>query len=155
MTEIIKVSAVGPFGVNSKGVWYKLGKGVQTSSFVKGHTYSLEIGQGSKGAKFINQIVQDMGNVGGTEAPKPLLNPDLNTTPPAPSASPKVDNRPVNEYGKPVSDYAIAKDKRISRSGVIQAAVQAMTTHVQGREELEKEATLLAEAMLKWINEVN
>lgn len=153
-SELIKISAIGPFGVNSGGVWYKLGKGVKPEDFIKGCTYSIDVATSTKGAKYINKIVSNMGAQVFTKPVRiePLLNPDLNTEKATPNVPPP-DTRPLNEYGKPVSDYAIAKDKRIARSGVIQAAVQAMSAHVSNREQLEKESILLAEAMLTWVQQ--
>lgn len=149
-SELIKISAVGPFGVNSGGVWYKLGKGIKPEDFTRGCTYSIDVAVSAKGAKYINKIVNNLGAQVAVKS-EPLLNPDLNTEKAQVSVAQPPDTRPLNEYGKPVSDYAIAKDKRIARSGVIQAAVQAMSAHVSNREQLEVEGIALAEAMLKWV----
>lgn len=147
MTETIKITAIGPYGVNVNGTWYKMGKGITTNLFTRGSTYSVDIFVGNKGGKFINKILSTRPVEVTTKVEEPLLNPELNSTPII------KDTRPVNEYGKPVSDYALAKDQRIARSGVIQAAVQAMSPHISNREQLEKESILLAEAMLKWVKE--
>jgi hypothetical protein len=147
MTEILKVTAIGPYGINCGGTWYKLGKGITTNLFQRGTAYTVEVATSAKGAKFINKII---GTVAIPTPSVPLLDPTLNTSS---NALTTQDVRPLNEYGKPVSDYAIAKDKRIARSGVIQAAVQAMSPHVSNREQLEKESILLAEAMLTWVQQ--
>jgi len=148
-TELLKITAVGPYGVNSGGTWYKLGKGMTVGMFQRGSTYSVEVYTGTKGGKFINKVIQNITSV----PTEPLLNPQFNSSAPILEVEKPKDTRPLNEYGKPVSDYAIAKDQRIARSGVIQAAVQAMSGHVSNREQLEKEGILLAEAMLKWVKE--
>ena len=150
VNELIKVTGVSPYSVFSGNSRYSFNKGISSGQFQKGHTYSILVSVGKNGNKYINGVTNDLGVLDADTAEVPVtttqnnrpLNPETNM----------LAARPINEWGKPVSDYAIAKDFRIARSGVIQAAVQAVAGHVKDTEELKVKAIELAEAMLSWVN---
>jgi len=143
----ITVKAVGPFGINDGEKWFKFGKGMKSADFQKGNTYDVETFAGKSGT-FINKV-------NGSAPSTPTLNPEINKMMEARKevASPVSTGRtmPLNEYGKPVSDYAQAKDARIARSGIIQASVQAVSAHVSNKDQLVVAAIEVAEELLKWV----
>lgn len=146
----ILVKAVGPFGVNDGEKWFKFGKGMKSADFAKGVTYDVETFAGKSGM-FINKV-------NGSAPSTPTLNPEINKMLEAHCAiatdTPKkfVGNAlPLNEWGKPVSEYAQAKDARIARSGIIQASVQAVSAHVSNKDQLVVAAIEVAEELLKWV----
>lgn len=145
--ELIKITGVSQYSVFAGQTRYGFNKPVDSTMFQKGHTYSVAVVTGSKGGKYISRVDNDLGVLNADQPNAPALNPSFNQ---APSTTV---GRPVNEFGKPVSDYAIAKDARISRSGVIQAAVQAVASHSKDVEDLKAKATDLAESMLTWVNQ--
>lgn len=148
--ELIKVSYVGPYGPKIGDVYYRLGKKVSVNMFQVGHTYSVQVGTGKEGAKFINSIDKDLGNLeAGTEAP-PVLNPALNQA--APVSAPAVDNRPRRAgFDKPLTDYDMRIQMQISLAGLLQAAMPAVASHVSGVDKLIAESQRVAEAQIAWV----
>lgn len=140
--QTVDVQRVGPYGVMVAGVWCKYGRGVTTADFpVKGQ-YEVETNVGSKGGTFINKVYEVVG---------PSLNTNVNTAPLV--AGPKV----ATQHGRPVSDYELAKDKRISRAGVIQAVAHSPAlasiniSTEDGQQLFTRTAIAIAEVLLEWV----
>ena len=148
VTEIINVKFVGPYGPNVNGVFYRLGNGVNVNAFKAGMTYEVECGLGKtkKGelVKYINKIVGIPSNA-ATASP---LDASLNQS----SKSTITDNRPRRtKFGDPLSEYDLDLDGKIRRSGLVQAAVQAVASHVSKKEDIAPAAILVASELLKWV----
>lgn len=149
--ELIRVTGVSPYSVFAGSTRYSFNKGITSGQFQKGHAYSVTVTVGKNGNKYINGVTNDLGVLDADISQVSVPTTNKENTPLNPETNVLV-SRPVNEYGKPVSDYAIAKDGRIARSGVIQAAVQAVSSHVKDVDELKLKARELAEDMLLWVN---
>ncbi len=150
VTELIRVTGVSPYSVYSGQQRYSFNKGITSNMFVKGNTYSVSIAVSAKGAKYIHQVSNDLGALQAdvNDSPAPALNPSLNKN---------VDvNRPRRaKMGEPLTDYDLLIQQSISRSGVVQAAVQAVASHAKDVDDLQVKAITLAEAMLSWVNKTN
>ena len=152
VTELIRVTGVSEYSVYSGQQRYSFNKGVNSTMFAKGNTYSVNVKVGAKGAKYIDSVSNNLGvlqaDVSSTPAPSgAALNPDLNK-----NSAP--DNRPrKTKFGDALTDYDLEHDSHIQRSGVIQAAVQAVAPHASSVEDLQAKAFTLAEAMLLWVNQ--
>ncbi len=152
VTKLIKVTGVSPYSVYSGTQRYSFNKDVNSTMFVKGNTYSVNVKVGSKGGEYIDSIINNLGAIAGDATPAPAssgsaLNPDLNK-------NAVNDGRPrKTKFGDPLTNYDLDHDARIARSGVIQAAVQAVATHASSVEDLEAKAIKLAEAMLSWVKQ--
>lgn len=144
--EIIKISAVGPYGVKVGNTWYKLNKGVEPSAFTNGNTYSVSVNAGQKGGKYINRIENNMGvlhvDVGQPSAP--LL--DTNT-----NKAPDVSGPRRAGFGQPLTQYDLDTQHEIRRSGLIQAAMNAVASHVPNVDKLISESQRVAEAQEQWV----
>lgn len=126
--ETITIERVGPYGVKVGETWYGLNKPLEPSDFENGKTYEIlkKEGQTKNGPK--SYIAQILGvgprEVGTSNVPSPVAAP-------LPAAFVEAIQRgasvsgPTNDWGKPVSDYALAKDGRISRAGIWQAVIQS------------------------------
>jgi len=148
-TELIKVTGVSPYSVYSGSQRYSFNKGVDSSMFNKGNTYSVNVKVGPKGAKYIDSVSNNLGVLAGDATPEPstsALNPSLN----------KNESRVMtkDDYWKRKEERELANQPLIRRSGVVQAAVQAVATHASSVEDLKFKAFALAEDMLKWVNDV-
>lgn len=151
MSEVldqVTITAVGPHGVLSNGQWYRV-KDALKASFVKGQTYSVKTVVGIKGGKEITSIES-----------APVLNPMLNQAPPAtPSyTKPKWTPRPQassakDDYWKRKEEKDAVREPLIQRSGIVQAALKAVSAHVAKTSDLAPEAIKVAEEVLKWINQ--
>ena len=161
MTELIRVTGVSPYSVYAGKARYSFNKDVNSTQFQKGHTYSISVKVGKNGGKYIDRVDADMGVLnleGGTpqagvtqpsENQRPL-NPETNVLPPAGV----VNTTPRRaKQGEPLTAYDLAIQEQISRSGVIQAAVQAVSPHVNNLEDLKTQSRLLAEDMLSWVTQ--
>ncbi len=145
-TELIKVTGVSPYSVYSGQQRYSFNKNVNSTMFTKGNTYSINMKVGPKGAKYIDSVSNDLGVLAGDATPVATsatgtLDANINVR----SSFQKKDD------GMSKAEWA-AKDKRISRSGVIQAAVVAVAPHSQSVEDLQAKAFILANAMLEYVN---
>jgi hypothetical protein len=136
--DLIQIEAIGPYGVLCNGTWLTVRDPLK-ASFVKGQSYSVRTVTNPKGKKEI---------VGIEGTALPVLNPELNKAP-----TPSFQKRSF--YRKPAEDKMTkeewaAKDKRIGRAGVIQAAVVAVSPHVAKKEDILPAAIALAEGMSEW-----
>ena len=159
-TELIRVTGVSPYSVYAGKARYSFNKDVNSTQFQKGHTYSVSVKVGKNGGKYIDRVDADMGVLnleGGTSAgvtqpsenQRPL-NPETNVLPPTGG----VNTAPRRaKQGEPLTAYDLAIQEQISRSGVIQAAVQAVSPHVNNLTDLKEQSRLLAEDMLSWVTQ--
>ena len=137
--EVVTVDELSKFGFKSEGVYYNWSKKCpddQKASVVPGRKFEMEIYVADSGKKYCNKILQPVPGIADS---KPVPLPRL--APPSPSA-----DAPMTR-----SDWE-AKDQRISRAGVIQAAVRAVGPVVP-IEEIFPTAKALAEQMLAFVNE--
>lgn len=148
--ELIKITGVSPYSVYAGQTRYSFNKGVSSDQFQKGHTYSVAVKIGKNGGKYIDRVDSDLGVLqADVSVPQPIknqgpLNPETNKLP--------SDDRPRRaKQGEPLTAYDLAVQDQISRSGVIQAAVQAVAAHVSSVDELKVKAKELAEDMLLWV----
>ncbi len=148
-TELIRVTGVSPYSVYSGQQRYSFNKGISSGMFTKGNTYSVSVAVSNKGAKYIHAVSNDLGALGAdVNTSTPALNPSVNQVPAS-------NNNPRRaKMGEPLTDYDLHIQACISRSGVIQAAVQAVAVHSK-LDDLEGNAIRLAEGMLKWVNNSN
>lgn len=133
----LTVQAISKYGVLHEDKWFNMGPGLKPEMFVKGVSYEVETEQGSRGVLLLKATPL------AGEAPKPVA---------AQAAFKKsFTSRAKPSDGLSKEEWA-SKDLRISRQGVIQAAVQAMAPLVANRAELFPEAEKLAVLMLEFVN---
>lgn len=144
-TKLIKVTGVSPYSVYSGQQRYSFNKGVNSTMFVKGNTYSVNVKVGSKGGEYIDSVSNDLGVLAGDATPAeptPSLNPNIN----------KSNSFTKDDYWRNKEQRDLENQPLIRKSGLIQAAVQAVATHASSVEDLEAKAITLAEHMLTWVN---
>jgi hypothetical protein len=136
--ETLKIEALGKFGVKSNGVWYGTKRPLAVTDFVSGATYTVLVEPWTKGDKSGMNIVQivDTGN-SAPVANAPTSGAGSPPTPNRQQGQPEVkDNPSVRRtkngaeyvkagFGKPMTDFEIELDARISYAGLLQAAVQS------------------------------
>ena len=141
--EKIKVYAVGRFGVKTgfnPDVWMNYSKGITAKAFVKGSSYDVETADGPKG-KVITALKSEA-------VAAPVVKPV------AVVATPVATNGAAQpmKFGKALSEYEIAQEQRLRRSGVIQAALQSPAlSFTKNKEEAKDLAIELAELALHWV----
>lgn len=114
---------------------------------VPGRSFDMELYIADSGKRYVNAIIAQ-----ATEIPLPVA-------PRGPGRPPKVGASIQHNFECTPAGAAMTrtdwdnKDTRISRQGVIQAAVKALAGQVP-LEALFTEAELLAEDMLKFVNEI-
>lgn len=137
--ETIVVEANGKFGPKVDGKYYSFSKFYKgEKELVIGQPISVDVFTSESGKKYINAVLP-----AGETAPK-IVAPAFNKTPTVKPLA-KSDGMSKEEWA--------AKDVRISRQGVIQAAVQAVAPMVNTVDTLYVEAEKLADKMLGYVNE--
>ena len=133
-TEIIVPEKNGKFGPFANGQFYSFSKFFKgNKEMIVGQSYNVDVFTSDSGKKYINAVVG--------EAPK-IVAPVFNNTPVA---------KAVKDSGMSKDEWQ-AKDTRISRQGVWQAAVQALAPAYTELDKLIKEAEVLANAGLEYVN---
>lgn len=155
--ELIKITGVSPYSVYAGQTRYSFNKGVDSSMFAKGNTYSVAVRIGKNGGKYIDRVDNNLGviNVEPAQASVPTTNKNQRPLNPETNMLVSATHPRRSKQGEPLTDYDLEVQERISRSGVIQAAVQAVASHASSPQDLEAKAITLAEAMLKWVNQNN
>ena len=143
VVETITVAALTKYGfkgTDGKFVsWSKFVSDAVKAEVVPGLSFEGELYVSPTGTRYLNKIVKKLEakNLGAPAAvPKPSVKKTV----------PVVEDKPMSR-----ADWD-SKDKRISRHGVIQAAVQAVAPHV-ALEEVFKAAEALANQMLDYVND--
>ena len=132
--ETIVIEKNGKFGPMVNGTYYSFSKFYKgEKQLAVGNTYEVDVFISDSGKKYINAVVG--------EAPK-IVAPVFNNTPVA---------KAVKDSGMSKDEWQ-AKDTRISRQGVWQAAVQALAPAYTELDKLIKEAEVLANAGLEYVN---
>jgi hypothetical protein len=140
--EKIQVSELSKFGFKVGDEYINYSKQLNDSDralVVPGASFEAELYVADSGKRYLNKIVSKTSHV---EAPTKAAVSKTSTTP---KVTPKSDEAMTR------ADWD-AKDRRISRQGVIQAAVQAVAGF-STMEDVFDNATLLAAQMLKFVNE--
>ena len=144
--ETVVIESLGKWGPKIGGTYYSFSKKISDSDkgkLVPGGTFDVDVWTAESGKKYINSVT------GSAVIAPPIVAPVFAKTPVAKSE--------VAKLVKAVKDDAMSradwdnKDRRISRQGVIQAAVQAVSPLV-ALEQVYPEAEKLAEAMLEFVN---
>jgi len=146
--EKIAVKQLSKYGFqNEQGVYVNWGKALQEDKsrageigkVVPGLTFEMDIYTAASGKQYVNRVGEQIG----APAKKPVSV--------TPSATPKATTFVASKSSEMSKDEWAAKDLRISRQGVIQAAVQAVAPLV-ALEHVFEEADKLATQMLEFVH---
>lgn len=150
MTETIRVDKVvdGKFGEQAMAgnAYYSYGKFFKGDKLMQGQAAEVEIYVTAKGNKYINKVVSLLSTPADAVVSTPVEVPVKRGRKAAVVDAPKAVDNTMSK-----ADWQ-AKDNRISRQGVIQAAVQAVSSHSQDLETLFVNAEMLANKMLEYVN---
>ena len=116
--------------------WSKNLKDSEKTPVVPGRTFDMELYVADSGKKYVNKVMAESNNGKATVTPRVTSKVTLKATPATATTMSKEEWQ--------------AKDVRISRQGVIQASVQALSGQVPV-EELYTEAAKLATQMLEFV----
>ncbi len=144
--EKVTVQELSKYGFKAGGEYYNWSKNTKEEDkgkIVPGASFDMDIYVADSGKKYVNAV---NGMLSGTDVPK--AEPKFS----APKTASAVYTGRKTEVSDTMSkaEWA-AKDQRISRQGVIQAAVQALAP-VVAPEKLLEEAVKLADGMLAYVN---
>ena len=150
----IKVDELSKFGFKVGQEYINYSKGLNDSDralVVPGASFEAELYVADSGKRYLNKIVARAKHV---ETPKvaPVIEKEVKRTSVAEPQPKPATKTPVSDTMS--KDEWAAKDRRISRQGVIQAAVQALTGVYPTVTELYDAAEELALKMLDFVNEV-
>jgi len=140
--EVVKVDSLGKWGPKVGSEFYSWSKNIKDADkgrVVPGGTYDMELYIADSGKRYINSVASSVALTGVLPMP-PIVAPIFANTPVAKSFVPKVAKK-SDEMSK---DEWAAKDRRISRQGCIQVAVQVTSIF--------EDAVILAEKMLGFVN---
>jgi len=135
--------------------WYVKDVPFTKEDFTPGASYKVTFNEGPKGGKYINAMEQ-VDNVPvskSTSIVKGFPGEDVSSKARKIVIEPQ-SKRPTNGDDKMTKADWAAKDRRISRSGVVQAAVQAVAASGLSRslDDLRNDSIVLAGHMLDWVN---
>lgn len=91
VTELIRITGVSPYSVFSGSTRFSFNKGLDSSMFVKGSSYSVETYVNDKGNKVISKLLNCLGTLGadvGTASPLDASANQLPAAQAAPAFSP-------------------------------------------------------------------
>ncbi len=144
--EQVTVQELSKYGFKAGGEYYNWSKNIKEEDkgkVVPGASFDMDIYIADSGKKYVNAV---NGSLTGSAVP--TVEPKFN----APKTAAVYTGRKAGSDSDTMSkaEWA-AKDQRISRQGVIQAAVQALAP-VVAPEKLLEEAVNLADGMLAYVN---
>ena len=152
--EIIKVQELTKYGVKVNDEYYNWSKQCKDQgSVVPGGEYDVTVYVADSGKKYINSVDSKSFVEPKKEAPKaeaPKVSDKSVDVERAVKFTPKFEKTEAPSATMSKGEWA-AKDTRISRQGVIQAAVQAVAPLV-ALEKVFEEADKLATQMLEFVN---
>lgn len=178
MTENITVYQIGEFGVRvGEKTWFGVNKPLTPSSFAPDTSYKVTVTVSKTGKKYINSILGTEDKAAVSEAASSLVSDDVKAAEAvlakakadaeakakaaAATAAPKTSGVAASGapyragYDKPLSQYDLAKDRQISRSGMYQAALQstALSQWATGPDEFLALVRKAADAGMQYIQE--
>lgn len=151
--KVLGVASLTKYGFQIAGGeyvnWSKNVKEKEKGSVVPGGNYNFELYIADSGKKYVNKVL------GAVPIPDVLSKPmfpktSVSSSPRATQVAEEKKATPKASEGMSKDEWA-AKDQRISRQGVIQAAVQAIAPLVS-LEQVFTEAEGLANRMLDFVN---
>jgi hypothetical protein len=139
LVENIKVLQIGKFGVRvDEKTWYNVNAPLTSNHFAVGTGYKVSLSVAKSGKKYINEILGVESAEGAPAAAVPAAIPASLSSPATPSPAhvphatpPGAGTAPATArptragYDKPLTEYDLAKDAQIAKSGIIQAALQS------------------------------
>jgi len=146
----VKVEQLSKFGYKDSEGFVSYSKNLtdhDKALVVPGAEFEAELYTAPSGARYLNKIVARAAHVAAPKAAVSDVNPPVDQER-ARKFTPKFTKKADDSMSK--EEWA-AKDQRISRQGVIQAAVIALAP-VVSLEQLPEEAVKLATEMLKFVN---
>ncbi len=145
MLATVKVDALSKFGFKSGDEyinWSKLLKDEDKVNVVPGRTLQMDLYVAESGKRYVNKVLNEVQSADVPTLVKKVAKSV--TVLPMPKAVSEALDKPMLR-----ADWD-AKDRRISRQGVIQAAVQAVSSYVTEENHLQV-AELLATKMLEFV----
>ena len=141
-TVTLQVDALSQYGFKTGSEyvnWSKNLKDAEKGKVVPGGSYEMVIFTSGSGKRYVNSVLSSKGAIVGAKVVEKVMVKHASTF------------AKLSDNGMSKEDWA-AKDKRISRQGVIQAAVQAVAPLV-ALDQVYTEAEKLAKLMLVFVNE--
>jgi hypothetical protein len=156
--ETVTIGAKSAFGFKVGDAWYNPRKPLSVDDFEKGKTYNVLTEKYSRNGKSGVNVLQIVGE---PEALKPAVKAG---TIPAPVTETRTGPEPVKDipndrpikFGRTMSDYEMALDRRISRAGVYQAVLQSPALQllkIKSEEDILAAVEKIAEAVLLKVGE--
>lgn len=152
MQKLVVVESVqGKFGPQVKdvtGAFYSFSKFYKgPTTFTAGTVLEADIYTTAKGGKYLNKATILEDGKGAVEEPKLEKKEEVKKAAPA-----KAEKVPPTKYGKPMSEYELEVERRISRAGVLQAVLQCPALAPYEGKDLEEKALKLFEFGMKVVN---
>ncbi len=147
--ETVVIESLGKWGPKIGGTYYSFSKKISDGDkgkLVPGGTFEVDIWTAESGKKYINSVL------GSTIIAPPIVAPVLANVPLAKAYTPAAKKlvAAVKDDSMTRADWD-SKDRRISRQGLWQAAIQAVAPLV-ALEQIAAEAEKLADAGLEYVN---
>ncbi len=158
MKELIKVSKLTKFGFQVNDEYVNFSKQLPEADktrVVPGAEFDAELYVADSGKRYLNKILSSIPSASSPSAvPTGVVAPDAER---AKKFTPKFQKKEegtsgANSAGMSKEEWA-SKDRRISRQGCIQAAVQALAP-VLSPDDLFKAASALSDQMLDYVNKL-